>query len=197
MLSLCGCMLLGLGIGMNAKIGIGGDALNALYTGLSRMSGLTVGTVTLLCSATMLVAAYFLGRKYLGITSIAFTLLSKWPVDLGVKIMVAGDGLLVKILLCVFTLVVMALGVELMILSGLGAGSYEALTMGLGKIFKMRYIYIRWISDAIVFAIGLIFKGDIGIGTIISYIFMGSLMKMFEGLLEKPINRFIEKETAA
>ncbi len=193
-LSFIGCIFLALAIGMNAKVGIGGDSLNALYTGLNRTTGLSMGTVTLICSLVMLAIALVVGRKYLGITSIAFILLSKWPVDLGVRIMVTSNDLLTSIVLCIGTLFLMNLGVEIMILSGLGAGSYEALTMGLGKIFRMKYIYIRWICDAIVFASGYFLGGDIGIGTIISYIITGPLMKMFESILEEPINKYINKE---
>ena len=191
-IAIIGTIVLGMGIGMNVKVAAGGDALNALYAGLAKLTGLSLGTITMLFNVLIFILAYLINKKYLGITSIVFMLVSKWPVDFGESLMITSSNLIIKYLLCIFTLLVIALGAELLILSDLGAPAYEALTMALGKKFNMPYVKIRWICDGIIFVIDVIIKGDIGVGTIIALISTGSFMKMFDRMLEPSIKKMIE-----
>ena len=184
-LAVLGIIVLGLGIGMNNKVGIGVDSLSATYSGLSIQTGLSLGTITALCNAVMVVISLILYKKNVGIATILFIFLSKWPVDFGQKMMIQSDNMLISIILCVICVFIIALGSELFILSDLGADSYTAMTMGIGKRLKhkVKYVYIRYACDGLFLIIAILLGGQIGVGTIISWAFIGVFMKYIQGVL--------------
>lgn len=190
-LAVLGAVFLGVGIGMNVKVGIGVDPLSAVYTAFSNLLNVSVGTVTAVANVIMLVAALILYKKNVGIATVIFILVSKWPIDFANKYFVHSDNLFVSIILCVFSLIVIALGCELFMLSNLGANSYDALVMGIGKRLnhEVKYVYIRWACDGICLIVAFLLKGEIGIGTILSFILLGPFIKKWQAILEKRLNK--------
>lgn len=185
-LAFVGTVVLGVGIGMMAKVGLGTDSLSACYVGISNLSGLSLGTVSAYANAILIALSLFLYKKNVGPATVLFMLISKWPIDFAQTHMIHSDNLFVSIVLCLLSVVIIALGCELFILSDLGAESYTAFTMGIGKRLKheVKYVYIRYVCDGLLLVLALIVGGKIGIGTVISWTLMGTLMKMWQGVLE-------------
>ena len=185
-LAFLGCVVLGAGIGMSTKVGIGVDALTSVYTGIVKHTGLSLGTVTALMNVLMCIIAYILYKKNVGIASVLFIFVSKWPVDLANKYMITTDNLFINILLYILSVFVLALGSELFIMSNLGASSYDALTMGVGKRLhhEVKYVYVRYICDATCLLIAFLIGGEIGLGTIICLALIGIFMKTWQRILE-------------
>ena len=190
-LAVMGSILLGFGIGMNIKVGIGVDSLSAVYTACSRICNLSVGTITAIANVIMLVFAWFLYKKNVGISTVIFIIVSKWPIDFANKHFINSNNFIISILLCLVSIVVIALGCELQILSDLGANAYDAMVMGIGKRLnhKVKFVYLRWFFDGLFLVIAIILKGEIGIGTVLSFALMGSFIKMWQAILEKRINK--------
>ena len=186
-LTILGCIVLGCGIGMVIKVGIGADSLSATEAAGAKLFDVTVGTFSAIMSCIFTASAFLLYKKNVGINTILFTLISKFPIDFAYKYFITSDNLFISILLCLLSLVVIALGSELLILSNLGASPYDAFTMSLGKILKhkVKYVYIRWFCDGLFLIIAIILKGEIGIGTILSFALVGTLMKTWQAILEK------------
>lgn len=186
-MAILGIIVLGLGIGMNVKVGIGVDSLSATYTGIVNHTGLTLGTVTALFNVLMVVVSIILYKKNIGIATILFIFISKWPVDFAQRHMIHSDNIIISIILCVVAVYVIALGSELFVLSDLGADSYTAMTMGIGKRLghKVKYVYIRYACDGFFLLVAFLLGGQIGIGTIISWALVGNFMKLNQKLLVK------------
>ena len=190
-LAVMGSILLGFGIGMNIKVGIGVDSLSAVYTACSRIFNLSVGTITAIANVIILVFAWFLYKKNVGISTVIFIIVSKWPIDFANKYFINSNNFIISILLCLVSIVVIALGCELQILSDLGANAYDAMVMGVGKRLnhKVKFVYLRWFFDGLFLVIAIILKGEIGIGTVLSFALIGSFIKMWQAILEKRINK--------
>ena len=189
LIALLGCITLGAGIGMSIKVGIGVDSLSAFYTAIAKITGLSDGTVTALANAVMITLALILYKKNVGISTVMFMLTSKWPIDFANKHFIHSDNLIVSIILCIFSMALIALGSELCIFSDLGADAYTAMTMGVGKRLKheVKYTYIRWFFDITFLILAIILKGEVGLGTAIAIALVGPMMKLFEKGLRKII----------
>lgn len=186
-ISVLGIICLCFGIGMNIKVGIGVDPLSATYDAVSKIINLSLGTTTALISIIYLVLGYVLYKKNVGIATLLFIFISKYPIDFAYNHFVRSDSLIINIVLCLLTILIIALGSELFIFSSLGACPYDSFTMGIGKRLKheVKYIYIRWASDGLLLILAILLKGDIGIGTILSFAFVGIFMKWWQKILEK------------
>lgn len=187
LLAILGTVCLCFGIGMNIKVGIGVDPLSATYGAVSKIIDLSLGTTTALISIIFLIAGYILYKKNVGIATFLFIFISKYPIDFAYEHFYSSDSFLINIILCILTILIIALGSELFIFSSLGASPYDSFTMGIGKRLKheVKYIYIRWASDGLLLIIALLLKGDIGIGTILSFAMVGIFMKWWQKILEK------------
>ncbi|MBR2577915.1 MAG: YitT family protein, partial [Erysipelotrichaceae bacterium] len=82
-LAASGALIMGVGIGMSSKIGIGVDAFTSVQNALSRITGLSLGTITALGNAILAVIGFVLCKKNVGLATILFIFISKWPVDFG------------------------------------------------------------------------------------------------------------------
>lgn len=186
-MSILGILCLGFGIGMNLKVGLGVDPLSAVYDSVSKILHLSLGTTTAIISVCYLILGFILYKKNVGIASVLFILISKYPIDFAYEFFITSDNFIISIVLCIFTIATIALGSELFILSGLGASPYDSFTMGIGKRLKheVKYVYIRWASDGLLLIIALLLHGEIGLGTVLSFSLIGIFMRTIEKVLRK------------
>lgn len=190
-----GTIVLGLSIGMVVKVGIGSDSLSATYEGINKQTGISLGTITAISNAFMLLFSFVFNRKIVGVGTVCFILLSKYPVDLGNQLMVTSDSLFVSIMLYVLANIIMALGSALFILSDLGASGYDAFTLTIDEMqkHKIKYVYLRYITDGALLVVALLLGGTIGIGTIITWAIIAILLKMWLKVLEPVVKRIDER----
>ncbi|MBR0461855.1 MAG: hypothetical protein IJJ00_03965 [Erysipelotrichaceae bacterium] len=174
-----GIVVMGTGIGMVSKIGIGVDSFTAVINGISFRTGLTLGTITALANAILCVIGYILCKKNVGLATILFIFISKWPVDFGYTHMIAGDNLVVKIILFVISVFIIALGAAMFIVSGMGANAYDAVTLGICERLNLKdkFVYVKYAMDGFMLIVAFIIGGPIGLGTIISLALIGIFMK--------------------
>jgi len=186
-LAILGCIFLGFGIGMAVKVGIGSDSLSAVYNALTVITGYSLGTVTVFANIVMTTLSFLLNKKNVGAATIAFLFVSKWPVDFMTKIYPTSDNLIISIILYVIACLTIAFGSDLFIISSLGSSSYDGISLGIDERLnhKYKFVYIRWCIDGLLLVLAIILKGKIGIGTIISLIIIGPLMKFLEPILKR------------
>ena len=182
-----GIVVMGTGIGMVSKIGIGVDSFTAVINGISFRTGLTLGTITALANAILCVIGYILCKKNVGLATILFIFISKWPVDFGYTHMIAGDNLVVKIILFVISVFIIALGAAMFIVSGMGANAYDAVTLGICERLNLKdkFVYVKYAMDGFMLIVAFIIGGPIGLGTIISLALIGIFMKFCQNILIK------------
>ena len=188
-LAVCGALIMGVGIGMVSKVGIGTDPFTSVTNALSRISGLTLGTITALSNAVLCVIGYILCKKNVGPATVLFMFISKWPVDLGYRYMVSSDSLFINIILCIISVFVIALGAALFIVSGMGANAYDSVTLGICERLHIpdKFVIVKYAMDGFMFIVALFIKGPIGIGTVVSFGLIGLFMKFCQNVLTKTL----------
>lgn len=167
---LIGVVLVGVGLGMMIDADFGVAHADALFTALSRTSGLTVGTILVLASILMVLMSWALGLKPAIGTLISFVGIAV-VVDLTRLLLAAVDApdwaLAARIVLWVFGLLFFCAGVMGIFSSDLGASPYDQVVRSIAFRTGRSLGFARLAVDAIALLGAIVLGGSWGIGTVI------------------------------
>ena len=167
---LLGVALVGVGLAMMIDGGFGVAPPDAMFTGLSRASGLTVGTILFLASILMVLMAWALGIKPAIGTLISFVGIAV-VVDLTRLVLDAADapdwGLAARLALWVVGLLLFCAGIMGIFASDLGTSPYDQVVRAIAFRTGRSLGFGRLTVDAIALLSAIVLGGSWGIGTII------------------------------
>ena len=180
-----GIAILGAGVALAVRAGLGTSPLDVLIELLHFRIGISVGRLTFVVQILMVAIALILWPKTIGIGTVMAMFLTQFPLDLVYDLVGTHEGFYVNLFLCILGTVLTAFGAAVIIHAGLGMGTYEALTFSISNRFKIKYLYVKYGLEAVFLLLLVLFHGTIGIGTLISYLFLGKLITVFIPLAEK------------
>lgn len=187
-LTIVGLCFLGAGVAMITSVNMGTEPMAGFVEIFSLRSGLlTYGKMTTVIEILMVIFAYFVSKKTVGIGTLITMLLVHLPIDLVYNNIPRFDSLFINICLIILGIILISLGAETIIHAGLGMGPYEAFMHSIANKSKISFTYVKYICDAIFLILTIIFKGQIGIGTILTYILTPLCMRYFEHTIKKII----------
>jgi uncharacterized membrane protein YczE len=167
---LIGVVLVGVGLGMMIDGGFGVAPPDALFTALSRVSGLTVGTTLLLASILMVLMSWALGLKPAIGTLISFVGIAI-VVDLTRMLLAVIDApdwvVGWRIVLWIGGLILFCSGILGIFSSDLGASPYDQVVRSISFRTGRSLGFARLSVDAIALLSAIILGGSWGIGTVI------------------------------
>ena len=167
---LIGVVLVGIGLGMMIDADFGVAPADALFTALSRTSGLTVGTILVLASILMVLMSWALGLKPAIGTLISFVGIAV-VVDLTRLLLAAVDApdwaLGARVALWVVGLLFFCAGVMGIFSSDLGASPYDQVVRSIAFRTGRSLGFARLAVDAIALLGAIVLGGSWGIGTVI------------------------------
>ena len=177
---------------------LGTDTFTVFIQGLSRVSGLTVGTVhvIVLCilMAVMLmctkgyvkpgtVVCAFCGGPIIDIFSVLFGDILNENSHIGFRI----TGIVVG---CV----VLSLGMSVVISSNAGTGPNDLVAVILSdKINFIRFQWVRMICDFVFVLLGFVLGGTVGVGTVIAVFLTGPLVQFWLPITKTPVRRILHE----
>jgi uncharacterized membrane protein YczE len=163
-------VLVGVGLGMMIDGGFGVAPPDALFTALSRVSGLTVGTILLLVSVLMVLMSWALGLKPAIGTLISFVGIAV-VVDLTRMLLAVVDApewvVGWRIVLWIVGLLLFCSGILGIFSSDLGASPYDQVVRSISFRTGRSLGFARLTVDAIALLTAIILGGSWGIGTVI------------------------------
>jgi uncharacterized membrane protein YczE len=167
---LIGVVLVGIGLGMMIDADFGVAPADALFTALSRTSGLTVGTILVLASILMVLMSWALGLKPAIGTLISFVGIAV-VVDL-TRLLLAEIGapdwaLGARIALWIVGLLLFCAGVMGIFASDLGASPYDQVVRSIAYRTGRSLGFARLAVDAIALLGAIVLGGSWGVGTVI------------------------------
>ncbi len=180
-----GIAILGAGVALAVRAGLGTSPLDVLIELLHFRIGISVGRLTFVAQILMVAIALILWPKTIGIGTVMAMVLTQFPLDLVYDLVGTHESFYVNLFLCILGTVLTAFGAAVIIHAGLGMGTYEALTFSISDRFKIKYLYVKYGLEAVFLLLLVLFHGTIGIGTLISYLFLGKLITVFIPLAEK------------
>ncbi len=168
---------------------IGSDAVTMLCSGLNRFFDISLGTASNISNITVLALALIIGRKYIGFTTIAACLLMGFVINIlnPVYIILVAplmQSIMINFIVFICGLLAESLGCAILIHYQTGMNQLDALASGLVDRFHLNYRSIRTLLDISMFALGFIMGGQVGLGTIICVLMMGSIISWFVKVLD-------------
>lgn len=196
-----GLLLYGLSLAFMLEADIGLGPWDVFHQGVSLRTPLTIGQAMVLAGLALVVYTSVAARQRPGLG----TLLNMLLIGLWVDFFLAlpgfphATGWLQGAGFFALGLVLNGVATGLYITAGLGAGPRDGFALGLSKMLKVSVSRARTGVEVVVFVLGWILGGTVGVGTIAFAVFIGPLMqanlRLFEGL-EKRYQRTTEARVA-
>lgn len=173
-----GLVLYGIGISLQVVAGLGLAPWDVLHQGISRRTGIPLGTVGIIIGFIVLVLWFPLRQRF-GVGTIANALLIGTTLDICLWLLPETvEGLAMQSLLLASGIVIVAIGSGLYIGVGLGPGPRDGLMTGLASR-GMNIAAARAIVEISVLVIGWLLGGTVGIGTALFAFGIGPLIAIF------------------
>lgn len=175
---LFGLSLFGLGLALMVVADLGLSPWDVLHQGISRRTGIPIGTVVIITGFAVLLLWIPL-KERIGIGTIANAIVIGLVLDGALFVLPETlENLALRWVALLVGVVIVAVGSGFYIGAGLGPGPRDGLMTGLGR----RGISIAWARAGIeitALVVGWLLGGTVGIGTVIFAFGMGPLVQFF------------------
>ena len=166
-LLLClGLSIFGLGEGLLLVSTTGNSPWSVLAEGITKITGITIGTSTFLISVGVLLLWVFLKQKP-GIGTIMNIIIIAGVIDLTLIYFEPPTSLISKYILAVVSVLLVGFGSGIYLVANLGPGPRDGLMTGLTRVTNLPIAFIRALIEISVVLIGWYLGGNVGIGTLI------------------------------
>lgn len=189
-MSFMGVIITGFAISLLRKSSLGADPFSSFIVGLANVFHSTYAVVYPVVIGVFIAIIFFLDKHYLGIATV-FNLIIIGPVaDAGLKLLnslYVVDTISEKVITFIAAGVVLCFGASLYITADLGVSSYDAIALYMADKKVAKYRYCRIATDAVSVILAFFFKATIGVGTVVSALFMGPLTQWFITYVAEPL----------
>ena len=172
-----GLLAFGFGVGLMARAGLGLGPWEVFNQGVSRQTGIQLGTVSILVGIPVLALWWPLGERP-GVGTILNLLLIGTATNLTLGIVPAQSSLPLQLALMLAGVLTVATGSGLYLASDLGPGPRDGLMTGLHVRFGWSIQRARTAIELTVLAIGFVAGGTVGLGTLVFALGIGPLVQL-------------------
>lgn len=180
-----GSIISAYGITLAIGAGFGGATLAILWQGLTNVTGMTIGTSSLVVAVAMIIFAFFYDRKQINVGTILYQIIYSFFVDVFTKIQHYTNIKAVNFILMFIGIVIFSFGTGLYSAADFGRGSYEAVTFSLAEKNNRKVKTVRMILDVLMVVIGVLLGGKFGICTIATVLFSGPIIQITVTVVNK------------
>ncbi|MFI7605164.1 YitT family protein [Micromonospora sp. NPDC049366] len=174
-----GLALYGVSMALMIRSGLGLDPWDVFHQGLSRITGLSFGTVTIAVGALVLLLWIPL-RQRPGLGTVSNVVVIGLVVDATLALLPAGGPLWVRIGALVVGIVANGAATGLYLGARLGPGPRDGLMTGYVARRPGRSIrLVRTVIEVTVLALGWLLGGTVGVGTVAYALSIGPLAQLF------------------
>lgn len=173
MAGLFGC---GLAVALMIRSQLGLGPWDAFHVGLHRITGLTVGTVSVLVGLAIICGTRFMGVRPGAGTLVNMVMIGVF-IDLLLPVVPLATGMVSGLAYYAIALVVFGLATGLYLAAGLGSGPRDGLMIGLAERAGMPVRRMRTLVELLVLAAGWAMGGRVGLGTVLFALTGGPAMQ--------------------
>ena len=174
---LLGLVLFGAGIGQMAQAGLGLAPWEVFHQGIGRLTGLPLGTVSILVGIPVLAGWWPLGERP-GLGTLLNIALIGTATNLTIGLLPPASGLPAQLALMASGVVTIAIGSGLYLASDLGPGPRDGLMTGIHHRFGWSIRRARTAIELVVLVAGFVAGGTIGLGTVVFAFGIGPLVQV-------------------
>ena len=178
-----GSIISAYGITLAIGAGFGGATLAILWQG--NVTGMSIGTSSLIVAVAMIIFALFYDRKQINIGTILYQIIYSFFVDVFTKIQHYTDIKAVNFVIMLLGIAIFSFGTGIYSAADFGRGSYEAVTFSLAEKNGWKIKIVRMVLDIIMVIIGVLLGGKFGICTIATVLLSGPIIQATVSTVKK------------
>ena len=179
---IAGLWLFGAGVALMKRAELGLGPWDVLGDGLSKLSGLQLGTVTIMIGACVLLLWLFIKERP-GIGTVANILLIGLAVNATLAMVPESDNLVLRTIGLIGGVLLVGFGSAVYLSARLGAGPRDGLMMGLHRKYGLSIQATRTSIELVVLALGWLLGGTVGVGTLVVALGIGPVVQFMMKLL--------------
>ncbi|NOU78972.1 YitT family protein [Paenibacillus sp. LMG 31459] len=190
----CGILILTLGVSLTILSGLGASPFDALLVGLSRNVGLTVGSWEVLIAILLIGCNSWLTRQRPEILGLVTAFITGIGIDGWLFLLhhlIEPHLWVSKIAFYSLGLIAIGLGTSIYLYSKYAPIPVDRLTLVLQTVTGLNILFTRTLIYLIFLVAALIFKGPIGIGTLLTIGLGGFILNYFMPLTQKALDRHL------
>ncbi|MFF3763779.1 YitT family protein [Streptomyces sp. NPDC001922] len=173
-----GLVLYGMSMALQLRAGLGLDPWDVFHQGVSKHTGLSIGTVCILAGALVLLLWVPL-RQRPGLGTVSNVVLIGVAMDATLALTSDVRGLALQVPLLVFAIVLNGVATGLYISARFGPGPRDGLMTGLHKRTGRSIRLVRTGLEVTVLVTGWLLGGSVGVGTVAFALAIGPLSQVF------------------
>ncbi len=196
-----GVIITGFCVGTVQKTTLGTDPFTCFVTGIANLFGSTYSTFYLIVMAIILIGVFIVEKHYIGVATVINLLFTGaaadfmrglWDMAFPQPSMAVRAGLLfLGVLGSCFS-------ASLYFTADLGVSGYDAISLIAANKYKLLpFRFCRVASDSVCVIVGFLFHANVGIGTVITALFMGPVIQWFNTHVSEPFLHGAAKSGAA
>ena len=182
-----GLVLYGLSLGLMVEAGLGLDPWDVFHQGVSERTPLSIGMVTILVGALVLLAWIPL-RQRPGVGTVSNIVVIGLVMDAALALLPTPDLLLVRIAFMVAGVGLNGVATAAYIGARLGPGPRDGLMTGLVRRTGLSVRLVRTTIEVIVLGIGWLLGGVVGLGTVAYALAIGPIVHLLLPLFTVKLN---------
>ena len=181
---LLGLVVFGLGIALMAQAGLGLGPWEAFHQGIARITGLQLGTVSILLGVPILALWWPLGERP-GLGTVLNVALIGTATNVGISLIPAPVELAPQLSMMLGGVVVIGIGSGLYLGADLGPGPRDGLMTGLHHHFGWSIRRARTAVELSVLVLGFLLGGTVGVGTVVFAFGIGPIVQWALGIFDR------------
>lgn len=188
-----GLMISSFGTALFYQTGMGSGAMATFNDGLHQLLHISYGTANLVTNIVLLILLFLCDKTMINIGTVLCVCLIGVFVDFGNVLFgmfpIAAAPSYIRFLCVLIGCGMMGAGLSLYVAVDRGFGALEGLVKYFCAKTKLSFDKIKIGQDLILIFLGIILKGKWGIGTLISAVITGPIMKIFISLFQKILRK--------
>lgn len=190
-----GVIFVGCGVGFLNQSNLGLDPYSCMNYGLSSIIGLSFGTWQMILNFILFIPMIIIAKKYVGVGSFA-NMIGVGYVAQFVTFIFSTIGypvinsIIARVLCLIIGVCTLCFGVAIYTKANLGISPYDALAYIIEEFIhnKIKFKWLRVITDVICVTIGFLTGSTVGISTAIMMFFTGPLVQFFKDITNPILN---------
>ncbi|VYT94964.1 hypothetical protein [Clostridium tertium] len=193
---LFGILIMSFGAVLLSKTALGVAPWEAVNFGLSYTIGLTPGTWIIILSFLSLIIASLLEKKFIKFSSFITALLIGSFIDLWMFLLdfIVLETMLIRCIIFIVAILFSSIGIAIYLYPKLPTNPIDYLMLVIKNKFNLKLMHAKLLIDISLLVLAVIFKGPIGLGTIILTLFIGPSINFWQSILDKYLKTFINSE---
>lgn len=189
-MSFFGVIVTGFCIGAFQKANLGADPFTCFVTGIANIFHSTYSTFYIIVTGALLVGVFFVEKHYIGIATVINLFFTGMAADFMRNILdniFPAPGMAARFVMMLFGIFGTCFAASVYFTVDLGVSAYDAWSLIAANKYKlMPFRLCRIASDSVCVLTGLIFHVTIGVGTVITALFMGPVVQWFNTNVSEP-----------